>query len=160
MTEEPFQVSPDGRFVKLTRKQVEENKKAKSWYEEARKGKAFELEPKLRAALSGFHTYEFIGKKELSPTERTSMLRALTKELAGASGDVASAVFGGITIPVQHVAEVLAGLPSESYIQGILEELEKKIRLQVKDSWKAYLPLAVVAGLMMGAIVLVGLIIK
>ena len=120
-----------------------------------------ELKAKIEAALSNSKTYHFNGQKQpFDGVQKTTLYRALLKELSGRTDSIATAVFGGFTVSAQHVADVLAGIPSAAYIRGIQEEIEKKIRLEIKDSWKNYIPLAVIAGLMVGAIVLVGFILK
>ena len=179
MTEQTqdYEFTKDGKFVLLTRGQLEALPKAKAWYEEQRADELeahknagkhpLELEAKLEAALSGSKSYRLFNeatgrwdKFDFPPTEKMTLLRALTARLAGLQGDIATALFGGFSIPVQHIADVLSGLPGASYIQGILEELEKKILLKVKNSWMQYDPLAVVGGIIAGGILLMGMVFK
>lgn len=126
-----------------------------------------QYEAKLRAAYRGDKSYVF-GKDskgkpirhEITPLEKVEMVQEVTREIRSAQGSIADSIFHGRTIPAQYVANVLMGIPTIQYLVSIMGDIEKAILSKLKNSWVQYIPLAAITGIMIGAIVLVGFILK
>ena len=99
-------------------------------------------------------------KHELAPLEAVSMVRAITSEIENVQGPFADSIYFGKTIPAQHVAGILKGMPTLNYLTSIQADLEEAIRSKIKNSWQQYIPLAAIFGIVVGGIVLLGLVIK
>ena len=99
-------------------------------------------------------------KHELAPLEIVSMVRSITSEIENVAGPLADSVYFGKTIPAQHIAGILKGMPTIQHLTAVAADMEVALRSKIKNGWTQYVPLAVIGGIVAGGILLMGLVIK
>jgi hypothetical protein len=99
-------------------------------------------------------------KHELAPLEIVSMVRSITSEIENVAGPLADSVYFGKTIPAQHIAGILKGMPTIQHLTAVAADMEEALRSKIKNGWTQYVPLAVIGGIIAGGILLMGLVIK